>query len=439
MKETILKTKINSELIVLSCLMQSTKHLNLHINKVKINYFVNDKNKAIFKALKKIHKRKLKFNVDTLDSLLDDRLKIDQDSIYQIIDNYKDAVENIDYHIEDLKLQYVKFKLYNENLNDLDSTLLDKDSTYEELKYILNSFDKELKQICSGVAGKIINNEEAFDGYIDTISRRLEGLEFGETGFDFLNEKLTEGFSRGKLTVLAAFTSMGKTVFLSNLMLNLYLKGLKVAYFCFEPSVNDLIDLMVCNHFSIKLDDLIKEPNNLGEDLLGEIEVFVKEMFDSGLITFIEDTNISFEEIEKLFEENNYHLAIFDLWEKLAQIETGDPKSISGSLDNIQQIAKRTLVHCILAQQINREAVKDKKDRKPKLYYIQNSSKFEQVCDNALLLHREKYFNPELIEDILEIIVAKQRKGKRDFTINSKFVGEHARVAQLKAKNDRRR
>ncbi len=430
MNEEVIKNySIHNEQVVLSCLMQNNKTLYRYIDSVKGEYFLDKKSKLILKGLKKLVSRKQKFSLDTLMEFLDDE-NISIKELQKLIDIYSSAHKNIEFHISKIVLNYCKLRSYNTLLNELDQTLLDSKSDKEDIFNIIDLFKDEFS-IVQNALTEIGDGNEIFDNYLDTLDRRLEGKAFGTTGFKCLDSALTEGFCDGKITILGALRSIGKTTFCCNIANALISKGLPVIYFNLEPHTISILDQLVCMRLKISRTDLIKYASKLDDKILDEIEEEVYNItVRDNLLKFVDNPDVSFNSIENILSSNNYKLAIIDLFEKLKEVPSGDTKLISQALDRIQSIAKKTNTHILVVQQLNR-ATEKRKDIRPKLSDFMNTSKYEQVADNVFLLHRNKFFEPELIDDILEVIIAKQREGKPNVNVYFKFLGEIAKIEEM--------
>ncbi len=429
MNKEIYNNIILNEQIVLSCLLDN-KILYKYLPQISIKYFISEKSKKIFNLLKKAYKKKIDININSLIEINNDN-SIDKASLIALKENYFDTETNIEYHIEKLRLNYIRVNLYNNTLNELDELLLDTDF---EINNIIKVFEKGLRELKEIKKGKNIIREgnDVYEEYIDLIDRRLDGSAFGSTGLKELDDVMSEGFLDGKITVLAAYTSLGKTTLASIFVDELIKKEKKVIYFALEPQVTSIIDILISRRFDISRTKLIKELNEFDDELLDEIEDEVYYLVNkSGLLHFVDNPIIEFEDIEELLKENNYALCVIDLFEKFKDIPSGETKIISEYLDIIQTIAKKTNTHIIIIQQLGRSVIK-RNSKRPVLSDLMNSSKYEQIADNILLLHREKYYNPDVAdEDILEIIIAKQRAGAKDISVYYYFKPEKGKLIPI--------
>ena len=76
-------------------------------------------------------------------------------------------------------------------------------------------------------------------------------------------------------------------------------------------------------------------------------------------------------------------------------------------------LAKELNIHLVLVSQLNRELTK-LKIKRPEIQHLKNSGAWEETADNIILLHRSKYYDNDLEDDILELWIKKQRMGERN-------------------------
>jgi replicative DNA helicase len=117
-----------------------------------------------------------------------------------------------------------------------------------------------------------------------------------------------------------------------------------------------------------------------------------------------------------------------DLWEKFTDIKI-DASSIAEKLNKTQAMAKECNVHMAIVQQIKRsEDKKGKKNKRPTIDLLKNSGGYEEVADLIIMMHREKYYDPELDDDIIEYIIGKQRRGQMNKTAYHIFDGNYGMI-----------
>lgn len=94
-------------------------------------------------------------------------------------------------------------------------------------------------------------------------------------------------------------------------------------------------------------------------------------------------------------------------------------------------LAKELNIPVMVLAQINREAAKGAV-RRPAMTDIQDCGKVEQDADVIILVHRPSYYEPEKHNPTLaELIVAKNRNGRRGDILECGYIGEYTRFQSM--------
>jgi len=111
-----------------------------------------------------------------------------------------------------------------------------------------------------------------------------------------------------------------------------------------------------------------------------------------------------------------------DLFDKLKDVNVDSMKAslIGKKLGEMNILAEELNLHICLLVQVNRQ-VKDVKSHRPEMWHIKDSGAYEEVARLIMLLHRESYYKPNMIDDILEVIIAKQNNGPSGSNVVSKL------------------
>ena len=95
----------------------------------------------------------------------------------------------------------------------------------------------------------------------------------------------------------------------------------------------------------------------------------------------------------------------------------------------IKQYAGEFDIPILVLVQLNRD-LKNRQEKRPQLSDIRESGAIEQDSDFVLFAHREGYYNQEVSQNELEIIIAKNRHGannkivKLNFDLNTQLITE---------------
>ena len=228
-------------------------------------------------------------------------------------------------------------------------------------------------------------------------------------------DRMTAGFQKGDLIIIAARPSVGKTAFALNIAQNVGKAGETVAVFSLEMPTLQLVQRMLCAEANIDAsrmrtgylqdDDWPKLTAAIGA--ISERKIFID---DSAAIT----TNEIRAKCRRLKRERGLDLVIVDYLQLIhpgqrrresRQVEVAD---ISRAL---KQIAKELDVPVIALSQLSR-SVEQRQDKRPMLSDLRESGAIEQDADLVAFLYRDDYYDKETErKNIIEIIIAKQRNG----------------------------
>ncbi len=271
--------------------------------------------------------------------------------------------------------------------------------------------------------------------YIEEMKARGDSVLVGvDTGFAELN-KMTTGFGKGDLVILAARPAMGKTSFALNMVQNLLNHGKGVAFFSLEMPAEQLMLRLLSIKTSIPLQKL-----RLG-DVQGQEE---KRLSDA----------ISAMRNSKLFVDDGGSVNINQLRSRLRKLKGKHPEiemcvvdylqimSGTGSKDRhlevseisrgLKMLARELEMPIIALSQLNR-GLESRHDKRPMLSDIRESGSIEQDADIILFVYRDdvylykeekerekqaksegKEFVSQYVEkeeEEAEIIIGKQRNG----------------------------
>lgn len=312
---------------------------------------------------------------------------------------------------------------------------------YEDSDTIENIMDNAEKKILA-VANR--QSGGAFESMKDIVMRTFEhintlyeskgGLTGLESGFRDL-DKLTTGFQKSDLILVAARPSMGKTAFTLNIASHLGLQGHKVAFFSLEMSKEQLMQRMLCSEGGIDAQRLRKgeldeeEWNNLVSiaDKLSQAPIFID---DTAGITVMELRS----KARRLKAERGLDIVIIDY----LQLMQGRPsknsdnrqQEISEISRSLKALARELDVPVIALSQLSR-SVESRQIKRPMLSDLRESGSLEQDADIVMFLYREDYYDKDTEnKNITEVIVAKHRNGPVD-TVRLMFQKEYTKFRNL--------
>lgn len=279
---------------------------------------------------------------------------------------------------------------------------------------------------------------------LETKKQQADGLTGIATGFTAL-DRVTSGWQKSDLVIIAARPGMGKTAFVVSAMRNAAVDFNKpVAIFSLEMSNIQLVNRLISAEAELESDKIKK--GNL-EDYEWE-QLIHKTAKLSDAPIFIDDTPaLTILELRaksrKLVAQHGVELIIVDYLQLMSGDNTktgGGPgnreqeiASISRSLKNI---AKELNIPIIALSQLSRAVEVRGGDKRPQLSDLRESGSIEQDADMVLFLYRPEYYGINADEEgnsvqgVGEVIIAKHRNGSLD-NVKLKFIGKFTKFCDL--------
>lgn len=251
---------------------------------------------------------------------------------------------------------------------------------------------------------------------IDEMHKAKGGITGISTGFANL-DKLTGGFQRSDLILIAARPSMGKTAFVLNVAQHMATRDKKsVAIFSLEMPREQLAMRMMC------AEGLIDSQRFRTGAMTNEEWAKLVDAADrlSGSPMFIDDTaNVNAVELRnkarRISKEHGLDCVIVDYLQLMdggahSRIDNRQ-QQISDISRSLKALARELRVPVIALSQLSR-GPESRTSRKPMLSDLRESGSLEQDADMVAFLYREDYYNPETEKkNITELIISKNRNG----------------------------
>lgn len=241
---------------------------------------------------------------------------------------------------------------------------------------------------------------------------QLTGVPSGYSELD----KMTSGFQKSDLIIVAARPSVGKTAFALNVAQNIAVRaGLPAAIFSLEMSKDQLVQRMLCAEAYIdghrmrtgSLEDEDWPKLSMGVSTLGNAPIYID---DTPGITVPEMRS----KLRRLKSQVGLGFVVIDYLQLIhGRKSSGENRQqeISEISRTLKQMARELEVPVMALAQLSR-GVEQRQDKRPMLSDIRESGSIEQDADIVAFLYRDDYYDPETEKkNIVEILIAKQRNG----------------------------
>ena len=282
--------------------------------------------------------------------------------------------------------------------------------------------------------------KEAVD-LIELARHRKDGLNGVPSGFTAL-DRITSGWQKTDLVIVAARPSMGKTAFVLSMARNMAVDHKQsVGIFSLEMSSLQLVNRLISSETELGSQ---KIKNGRLEDWEWEHLHRKISKLDNAPI-FIDDTPaLSIFEFRakcrRLKMQHDINIVIVDYLQLMTagiDMRGSREQEVSNISRSLKAIAKELNIPIIALSQLNR-SVESREGKRPQLSDLRESGAIEQDADIVTFIHRPEYFG--ITEDdsgnsligVAELIIAKHRNGATG-DVHLSFRKELAKFADMES------
>lgn len=250
---------------------------------------------------------------------------------------------------------------------------------------------------------------------IEQLQNRSGDVTGIPTGFMDL-DRMTAGFQRNDLIIVAARPSVGKTAFALNIAQNVAVKAREnVAIFSLEMGAEQLVMRMLCAEGNI--DAQVLRTGALTAEDWSKLTIAMGTLSNAGI--YIDDTpGLRVNEIRakcrRLAQEKGLGMVVIDYLQLIqgsGRRGENRQQEVSEISRSLKALARELHVPVIALSQLSR-GVEQRQDKRPMMSDIRESGSIEQDADIVAFLYRDDYYDKETEnKNMIEIIIAKQRNG----------------------------
>ncbi|HDR68188.1 MAG TPA: replicative DNA helicase [Bacteroidaceae bacterium] len=350
------------------------------------------------------------------------------------------SAAHLEYHARIVAQKYIQRELIKVS-SEIQSKAFDESIDVDDL---LDFSERELLNIAEGHIKKEtvkINRliSEAIH-QIEEAGRRDDNLSGVPSGFTRL-DRLTSGWQKSDLIIIAARPSMGKTALVLSMARNIAVDHNRpIAFFSLEMSSIQLVNRLIIGETHLPSGKL--RNGRLENYEWEQLEYKIKDLEQSPI--YIDDTPaISIFEFRakcrRLKQKYDIQAVVLDY----LQLMTG-PRESTGSREqevsnisrSLKSVAKELDIPIIALSQLNRSVEMRSGNKRPQLSDLRESGAIEQDADLVIFIHRPEYYGLDTDEEgnslkgIAEIILAKHRNGPVG-DIQLKFIKDYAQFVDL--------
>ncbi len=427
---------------VLGAVMLEKEAVITILDILKPESFYREAHQKIFKAISDLSSREFPVDLYTVTEELRSHNELDSvgGPVYltQLTAKIVSAA-NVDYHARIVAQKYIQRELIRVSTEIQTRSFDDSYDVTELLDYSENA----LFQIAEGnikreVAPINVVIKEAIRE-IEEAGKREDALVGTPSGFTKL-DRLTSGWQKAELVIIAARPSMGKTAFALSMARNMAIDhGKHVAIFSCEMSSIQLVNRLIISETDLPGDKI--KNGRLSEEEWKQLDTRIKKLVQAPI--FIDDTPaISIFELRakcrRLMAQHKLDIVIVDYLQLMSGPENSGSREqeVSTISRSLKSIAKELNVPVLALSQLNRSVEMRGGTKRPLLSDLRESGAIEQDADMVVFIHRQDKFGIPTFEDgsstkgIAEIILAKNRNGPVD-DVRLRFREEKAQFVDL--------
>lgn len=265
----------------------------------------------------------------------------------------------------------------------------------------------------------------------------LRGVPSGYTDLD----RITSGWQKSDLIILAARPSMGKTAFALNIARNIAVDfNRPVAFFSLEMSSIQLVTRLISSDTELPAEKLRK--GDLAEHEWQQLHTKIAPLVKAKL--FIDDTpQLSVFELRakcrRLKQQHDIQMVFIDYLQLMTtggENKGNREQEISNISRSLKSLAKELDIPVLALSQLSRNVESRPGSKKPILSDLRESGAIEQDADMVIFIYRPEYYNitddgeGNSVKGLATINIAKHRNGKLG-DVDLKFIGQFARFTEL--------
>lgn len=277
---------------------------------------------------------------------------------------------------------------------------------------------------------------------LEARKKHKDGLTGVPTGFSAL-DRVTSGWQKSDLIIIAARPGMGKTAFVVSAMRNAAVDFHKpVAIFSLEMASVQLVNRLISAEAELESEKIKK--GNLADYEWQQLLHKTNKITNAPI--FIDDTPaLTILELRakcrRLKSQHDVQLIIIDYLQLMSGESSrggnGNREQEIASISRaLKGLAKELNVPVIALSQLSRAVETRGGDKRPQLSDLRESGSIEQDADIVMFLYRPEYYGITEDENGMpttgtgEVIIAKHRNGSLE-NVQLKFIGKYTKFTDL--------
>lgn len=427
---------LEAEQAVIGAIFLEPEALSTAAERIGPADFYRTNHQVVFEAMMHLFERGEPIDLVTVTAWLSSAEKLDIAGGVTYLTDLAGSVPtaaNIDYYCKIVEEKALLRRLIQAATDIVTQTF----SREDEVEEVLDEAEKSILEVAGRKNAQVFKpiKDVLIDVYanIELLHHAKDDVTGIPTGYRDL-DRMTSGFQRNDLIIIAARPSMGKTAFALNIAQNVAINtDENVAIFSLEMGAEQLVQRMLSAEGNIDSQRL--RTGKLNKDDWGKLTLAMGSLSHAGI--YIDDSpGIRVADIRskcrRLKQEHGLGMIIIDY----LQLISGSEKSRENRQQEVSEIsrslkglARELEVPLIALSQLSR-SVESRQDKRPMMSDLRESGSIEQDADIVGFLYRDDYYDNEAENQTIEIILSKQRNGPTG-TVELAFVKEFNKFVDL--------
>ncbi len=426
--------QIEAEQSLLGGIMQDGSSLPSALEVLKGDEFYKESHRIIFMTIQDLFERNEPVDILTVTNLLAERKQLESiggaSYVAALVDTMP-SIANIGAYAKIISEKAVLRRLI-QSANEVMSFAYGGGKSTEE---ILDNAEAAIFKIAERrIRNSYFPLKEVIKKNIEMIERYQEYRESvtGVTsGYKDL-DKLTAGFQKSDLIIIAARPSMGKTALGLCIARNAAKEsGVPVGFFSLEMSKEQLAMRLLCSE--ARVDSHKIRSGFLSRQECGKLLQAAGLFMDVPI--YIDDTpSISPLELRakarRMMADQGLGLVVVDYLQLMRGRDNAERREqeISEISRSLKGLAKELDIPVIALAQLNRK-VEERNDKRPLLSDLRESGAIEQDADVIAFIYRDEVYAKQACKEpgVAEIIIGKQRNGPSGETVRLAYIRTYTR------------
>jgi len=417
---------LEAETAVLGGMLIDREAVTRSIEFVSDGMFYREGNRRLYRAMVRLFERGDVIDVITVSEELKKTGELDSSGGFDYLGQLVDAVPtaaNIEYHARIVRDKALLRRLVEQSSQIIRDVY---DQGEREVDEILDQAEARIFQVAESHkrTGFVWIKEILWSTFehIERLQESDSGITGVPSGFPDL-DRMTTGFQKGDLCIIAARPSMGKTSLALNIAATAaILHQIPVAIFSLEMSAEQLVQRLLCAEGRIDAQKLRRgrlsqeEHQRLAQSAghLNTAPIWIDDQPGANVLEIRAKARRLQSELKS--DGKDLGMILIDYMQLMSSSGRSENRvqEVSEISRSLKALARELDVPVVALSQLSR-GPEQRTDKRPMLSDLRDSGSIEQDADIVMFLYRPEYYasmeNREELEGKAELIVSKQRNG----------------------------